>query len=201
MFHGRLNGCVAAILLLTALACGDEELPPIVGDWFHCTTVDCGVLGIKGSRFEADGALLHLYPEKPVLDDAGGYCHTTSPDLQRTYTLEGEALTVYEPSGGSFSYVFVIEDDVARSTREGTTNYLKRVAMPRDRGSCSTRTPLDLPQGAKGRHRRHMPGAVDLRQRTLRGAVRKERRRAGLPLPGRRRPEEDLHQQGPLQPD
>ncbi len=148
MIDARLAGRAAPLLLLFATACGDE-VPAIVGDWFHCTTVDCGVLGIKGSRFEAGGALLHLYPEKPALGDADGYCHTTSPDLRRTYAYQGEALTVHEPAGGSFSYVFVIEGDQARATREGKTQYLKRVDPPRDRGSCSARSPWVCPRGQK----------------------------------------------------
>jgi len=118
-----------------------------VGDWFHCTTLDCGTLGLKGSRFNADGTVAHLYPEKQVLDAAGKYCVTVNPDLTRTWARAGDDLVITDNNGATLRYVFVIEGDVARVTREGKTQHMKRVDPPRDNGPCSKRTPWVCPSG------------------------------------------------------
>ena len=142
----------APLLLLFSAACGGEDaLPAIVGDWLQCTTLDCGVLGVKGSRFGADGSLVHLYPEKQVLDASNGYCHTTNPELLRSYRYDGEkALETFEKSGAVRRYVFIIEGDLARVTIQNSTYHMKRVDPARDRGSCSERTPWVCPVGAGG---------------------------------------------------
>lgn len=146
---GQMPVLRAVLLLLTLSvghACGDEDVTPaIVGDWFSCTTTNCGTLGLKGSRFKADGTLVHLYPEKQVLDASSGYCRTTNPDLDWTYTHDGKNLETFEKSGVSERHLFVIDNDVARVFSEGKTGYMKRVDPPRDRGSCSERTPWICP--------------------------------------------------------
>lgn len=147
------NALIPAVLLL--VACGETGVPAIVGDWFRCLDPDpgdgggvCSEIGLKGSRFTAEGGFIGLFPEKSPMVSGDGYCHTSNPDLIYSYSWDGAQLVIKDGESLLNRYdEYTIDGDLTTAvTLLGEKITLKRVDTGRDRGPCSSWSPWVCPK-------------------------------------------------------